>query len=151
MGHVCRPARQHDTLLLPEFSRRNDVQATVCKCAGKASWSPAGIDRGWPHQVVLPARISERGSGYNQINEFWVVSQFEFSARREGLDAAAKVTILASDAQGPPIRSGSVEMLKYRKIFLFIGTAAGCAALPTWFLFGFMEKFIRRKSEGAAA
>jgi hypothetical protein len=29
----------------------------------------AAIDRGWPHQVVLPARMCERG-GYNEIHEF---------------------------------------------------------------------------------
>ena len=31
---------------------------------------PAGIDLGWPHQVVLPARFSQRGSGYREIYEF---------------------------------------------------------------------------------
>ena len=31
--------------------------------------SAAAIDRGWPHQVVLPARLCERG-GYNEIHEF---------------------------------------------------------------------------------
>jgi hypothetical protein len=31
--------------------------------------SPAGIDRGWPFQVALPARLCERG-GYNEIHEF---------------------------------------------------------------------------------
>ena len=31
--------------------------------------SSAAIDRGWPHQVVLPARMCERG-GYNEIHEF---------------------------------------------------------------------------------
>ena len=35
----------------------------------KGELSPAGIDRGWPHQVVLPARFCERG-GYNEIHEF---------------------------------------------------------------------------------
>ena len=35
----------------------------------KGELSPAAIDRGWPHQVVLPARLSERG-GYNEIHEF---------------------------------------------------------------------------------
>ena len=32
----------------------------------KGELSPAGIDRGWPHQVVLPARFSQRGSGYRE-------------------------------------------------------------------------------------
>ena len=31
--------------------------------------SAAAIDRGWPHQVVLPASMSER-DGYNEIHEF---------------------------------------------------------------------------------
>jgi hypothetical protein len=36
----------------------------------KGELSPAGIDRGWPHQVVLPARFSQRGSGYQEIHDF---------------------------------------------------------------------------------
>ncbi len=36
----------------------------------KGELSAAGIDSGWPHQVVLPARFSERGTGYKQIHEF---------------------------------------------------------------------------------
>ena len=36
----------------------------------KGELSAAGIDGGWPHQVVLPARFCERGSGYKQIHEF---------------------------------------------------------------------------------
>jgi len=35
----------------------------------KGELSPAGIDRGWPHQVALPARFCE-GGGYRQIQEF---------------------------------------------------------------------------------
>jgi hypothetical protein len=35
----------------------------------KGELSPAGIDRRWPHQVVLPARFCERG-GYKEIHEF---------------------------------------------------------------------------------
>jgi hypothetical protein len=35
----------------------------------KGELSPAGIDRGWPHQVALPARFCERG-GYQEIHEF---------------------------------------------------------------------------------
>jgi hypothetical protein len=31
--------------------------------------SAAAIDHGWRHQVVLPARLCERG-GYNEIHEF---------------------------------------------------------------------------------
>src|SRR5271156_1572436 len=31
--------------------------------------SAAAIDQGWPHQVVLPARVCER-DGYNEIHEF---------------------------------------------------------------------------------
>jgi hypothetical protein len=38
----------------------------------KGELSAAGIDSGWPHQVVLPARFCERGSGYKDINEFCV-------------------------------------------------------------------------------
>jgi hypothetical protein len=34
-----------------------------------AHYSAAAIDRGWPHQVVLPARLCER-EGYNEIHEF---------------------------------------------------------------------------------
>jgi hypothetical protein len=36
----------------------------------KGELSAAGIDSGWPHQVVLPARLCERGSGYKEIHEF---------------------------------------------------------------------------------
>ena len=35
----------------------------------KGALSPAGIDRGWPHQVALPARFCERG-GYQEIHDF---------------------------------------------------------------------------------
>ena len=35
----------------------------------KGEVSAAAIDRGWPHQVVLPARLCER-DGYNEIHEF---------------------------------------------------------------------------------
>jgi hypothetical protein len=35
----------------------------------KGELSAAGIDRGWPQQIVLPARLCERG-GYNEIHEF---------------------------------------------------------------------------------
>ena len=35
----------------------------------KGELSAVAIDRGWPHQVVLPARLCERG-GYNDIHEF---------------------------------------------------------------------------------
>ena len=35
----------------------------------KGELSPAQIDRGWPHQVVLPARFCERG-GYKEIHQF---------------------------------------------------------------------------------
>ena len=35
----------------------------------KGEVSAAAIDHGWPHQVVLPARMCERG-GYNEIHEF---------------------------------------------------------------------------------
>ena len=35
----------------------------------KGELSAASIDHGWPHQVVLPARLCERDS-YNQIHEF---------------------------------------------------------------------------------
>ena len=35
----------------------------------KGELSPAGIDRAWPHQVVLPARFCERG-GYQEIHDF---------------------------------------------------------------------------------
>jgi hypothetical protein len=31
--------------------------------------SPASIDSGWPHQVVLPARFCEPG-GYKEIHQF---------------------------------------------------------------------------------
>jgi hypothetical protein len=36
---------------------------------GKGELSSAAIDREWPHQVVLPARLCER-DGYNEIHEF---------------------------------------------------------------------------------
>lgn len=35
----------------------------------KGELSPAGIDRGWPYQIALPARFCERG-GYQEIHEF---------------------------------------------------------------------------------
>src|SRR5271154_2947835 len=35
----------------------------------KGELSPAAIDRGWPHQIVLPARRCE-GGGYEEIHEF---------------------------------------------------------------------------------
>ena len=35
----------------------------------KGELSAVAIDRGWPHQVVLPARLCER-DGYNEIHEF---------------------------------------------------------------------------------
>ena len=35
----------------------------------KGELSPAAIDRGWPHQVILPARLCE-GGGYQVIHEF---------------------------------------------------------------------------------
>ena len=35
----------------------------------KGELSPAAIDRGWPHQIVLPARLCE-GGGYKEIREF---------------------------------------------------------------------------------
>jgi len=31
--------------------------------------SPSAIDRGWPHQIALPARFCERG-GYKEIDDF---------------------------------------------------------------------------------
>jgi hypothetical protein len=37
------------------------------RCKGELS--AAAIDRGWPHPVMLPARLCERG-GYNEIHEF---------------------------------------------------------------------------------
>ena len=36
----------------------------------KGELSPAAMDRGWPYQVALPARFSERG-GYKEIHEFY--------------------------------------------------------------------------------
>ena len=35
----------------------------------KGELSPAGIDRGWPYQVALPAHASRNG-GYKVIHEF---------------------------------------------------------------------------------
>jgi hypothetical protein len=35
----------------------------------KGELSPAGVDRGWPHQVALPASVSA-GGGYKAIHEF---------------------------------------------------------------------------------
>ena len=35
----------------------------------KGELSSAAIDHGWPHQVVLQARMCERG-GYNEMHEF---------------------------------------------------------------------------------
>jgi hypothetical protein len=35
----------------------------------KGELSPAAVDRGWPHQVALPACAS-RGGGYDAIHEF---------------------------------------------------------------------------------
>jgi hypothetical protein len=46
--------------------RRLSSGSQMCR---KGELSPAGIDRGWPHQVVLPARFCVRG-GYSEIHEF---------------------------------------------------------------------------------
>jgi hypothetical protein len=35
----------------------------------KGELSASAIDNGWPHQVVVPARLCER-DGYNEIHEF---------------------------------------------------------------------------------
>ena len=35
----------------------------------KGELSAVAIDRGWPHQVVVPARLCER-DGYNEIHDF---------------------------------------------------------------------------------
>jgi hypothetical protein len=35
----------------------------------KGELSPADVDRGWPYQVVLPARLCE-GGGHNEIHDF---------------------------------------------------------------------------------
>jgi hypothetical protein len=35
----------------------------------KGELSPAGVDRGWPHQVALPASACENG-GYKTIHDF---------------------------------------------------------------------------------
>ena len=35
----------------------------------KGELSPAGIDRGWPHQIALPVRFCENG-GYKEIHDF---------------------------------------------------------------------------------
>ena len=35
----------------------------------KGELSPAGIDRGWRYQIVLPPRACE-GDGYNEIHDF---------------------------------------------------------------------------------
>jgi hypothetical protein len=35
----------------------------------KGELSPDGVDRGWPHQVALPASVSE-GSGYKIVHDF---------------------------------------------------------------------------------
>jgi hypothetical protein len=35
----------------------------------KGELSPAAVDRGWPHQVALPASASENG-GYKTIHDF---------------------------------------------------------------------------------
>jgi hypothetical protein len=35
----------------------------------KGELSPAGIDRGWPHKVALPARFCKNG-GYKEIHDF---------------------------------------------------------------------------------
>lgn len=37
----------------------------------KGELSPAAIDSGWPYQVILPARLCERG-GYKEIHDFCV-------------------------------------------------------------------------------
>lgn len=35
----------------------------------KGELSPAGVDRDWPYQIVIPARRCE-GGGYNEIHDF---------------------------------------------------------------------------------
>ena len=39
------------------------------KMRRRGELSPAGIDRGWPYQVVLPARFCENGD-YKEIHDF---------------------------------------------------------------------------------
>lgn len=35
----------------------------------KGELSPSGVDRGWPHQVAVPATVS-LGNGYNIVRDF---------------------------------------------------------------------------------
>jgi hypothetical protein len=37
------------------------------RCGGRGELSPAAVDRGWPHQVAMPAKIS-MGDGYNVVH-----------------------------------------------------------------------------------
>jgi len=120
---TCRRARRGTT-----FARLQKQQHL-----GGGSWmrrngelSSAVIDRSWPHQVVLPARLCDR-DGYNEIHEFgrdltlcsrghalyhdgqW----FHVYCFKEAVDAqkfmgdsAAKSSILSSAAAVPIGRGG---------------------------------------------
>jgi hypothetical protein len=63
------PQSHASARLLPPF---HEADATAFKrqfVRRKGELSSAAIDRGWPHRVVLPARLCER-DGYNEIHEF---------------------------------------------------------------------------------
>jgi hypothetical protein len=95
----------------------------------KGELSAARIDRGWPNQVVLPARLCERG-GYNEIHEFCrdltlcsrghaliattngftsIVSKSQRTPKNSWRDLAARSSILWSAAAAPTGRSGKKD------------------------------------------
>jgi hypothetical protein len=70
VGHVCRSAREHRAVLLPQSRGRLGVHTALRTCGGKASCRRrASIDRDWPHQVALPASASAN-CGYKTIHAF---------------------------------------------------------------------------------
>jgi hypothetical protein len=57
--------------LLSNFGRRLGIQAKVRKCDARASCHQRALTGACSHQVILPARLSQRGNGYQEIHEFY--------------------------------------------------------------------------------
>ena len=76
----------------------------------KGELSPAGIDRGWPHQVVLPARLSHAATGTKRFTSS--VSVCRYAAEdTASFTTGSGFTFTASPIQRMPIDSckGSAE------------------------------------------
>jgi hypothetical protein len=60
MGHVRRSAGELRRTAFAPCSTRRHLGIGSQMGRRKGELSAAGIDRGWPHQVVLPERFCER-------------------------------------------------------------------------------------------